>query len=64
MAIRANTRKRALGALLLIMTVGAVAPPAQADAAYEITPRHSGKCLDVQGASTASGALPQRAAPG
>jgi uncharacterized membrane protein len=39
--------KRALGALLMAMAVGAVAPAAQADAAYEIKPRHSGKCLDV-----------------
>jgi hypothetical protein len=40
-------RKRALGALLLIMTAGALAPTAQADAAYEIRPQHTDMCLDV-----------------
>lgn len=45
-ATRRNAR-RALGALLLAMAVGVVAPAAQADAAYEIKPRHSDKCLDV-----------------
>ena len=40
--------KRALGALLLTMAAGAVAPAAQADAAWvEIRPQHSNKCLDV-----------------
>jgi hypothetical protein len=39
--------KRVLGALLMAMAVGAVAPAAQADAAYEIKAQHSGKCLDV-----------------
>jgi len=48
--------KRAFGALLLAMAVGAVAPAAQADAAYEIKPRHSGKCLDVEYAGQWNGA--------
>lgn len=48
--------KRAFGALLLAMAVGAVAPAAQADAAYEIKPRHSDKCLDVEYAGQWNGA--------
>jgi hypothetical protein len=51
-----RNRRRALGALLLTMAVGAVAPAAQADAAYVIKPRHSGKCLDVAGESKLDGA--------
>ncbi len=51
-----RNRNRALGALLLTVATGAVAPVAQADAAYEIKPRHSGKCLDVAYASQWNGA--------
>jgi hypothetical protein len=47
--------KRALGALLLMMTAGAVAPAAQADAAYEIRPHHSNMCLDVPFSSPDNG---------
>jgi hypothetical protein len=47
--------KRALGALLLTMTAVAVAPAAQADAAYEIRPQHTGMCSDVPGSSKANG---------
>lgn len=44
---RRNAR-RALGAVLLAMAAGVVAPAAaQAQAYYEIKPRHSDKCLDV-----------------
>ncbi|HWI08802.1 MAG TPA: RICIN domain-containing protein [Solirubrobacteraceae bacterium] len=51
-----RNRKRALSAVLLAMAAAAVAPAAQADAAYEIKPRHSGKCLDVAWASQWNGA--------
>jgi hypothetical protein len=54
-----RTRTRALGALLLTMAVGVIAPAAQADAAYVIKPRHSmanNMCLDVQGGSQLDGA--------
>lgn len=51
-----RNRTRALGALLLTMAVGVIAPTAQANAAYEIKPRHSNKCVDVAGQSTGNGA--------
>ena len=57
--ITRRTRSRALGALVLAIGVGAVAPAAQADAAFVIKPRHSlanNMCLDVEGASKLDGA--------
>lgn len=54
-ATRRNGR-RALGAVLLAMTAGAVAPAAQADAAYQLRVKSSDKCLHVEGASLADGA--------
>lgn len=46
--------RRALGAVLLAMTAAAVAPAAQADAAYELRPKSSSdKCLSVEGHSLA-----------
>lgn len=54
--IRSTRRGRALGLLLLSVAAGAVAPAAQADAAYEIKPRHtSNQCLDVPHSDLADG---------